>query len=180
MKVIEGYGSPNVDTIGDLNDLYVDLDTNDVYRCTSVKTIGEEWGDVTISARTLDNTVYTWEAAGGGGSGNSGGIPAIVPKTAVIMEGSGPSTYGEIIIDNFVPFIDGNKYLVLCCDSIAEVASVYTAEALETGVFVDLNIEIGDNPMTVRANIEDRYYALEGLADDGETVTIGVYGPVTI
>ena len=63
MKVIKGYGAPTVETIGEVNDFYVDLNTNNVYRCTSVRTIGEEWGDVTIYARTLDNTVYTWEAS---------------------------------------------------------------------------------------------------------------------
>lgn len=64
MEVIKGYGAPTAETIGDLNDLYVDLDTGDVYRCTNVTTIGEKWGDVTLYACTLDNTVYTWAAAG--------------------------------------------------------------------------------------------------------------------
>ena len=178
-KVIKDHGAPDVNTNACLGDFYEDVDTGAVYKLVDINypttTIGGQFAKVNYHDGAYE---FIWESCGG--SGNSGGIPAIVPKTAVIMEGSGPTTYGEIIIDNFVPFINGNKYLVLCCDSIAEVASVYTAEALETGTFVDLNIEIGDNPMTVRANIEDRYYTLEGLADDGETVTIGVYGPVTI
>lgn len=65
MKVIKGYGAPNAETIGDVNDFYVDLDTNNAYRCTSVKTIGEEWGSVTLYASALDNTVYEWGPIGG-------------------------------------------------------------------------------------------------------------------
>lgn len=69
MKVIKGYGTPDVTTMGNVNDLYVDLDTNSVYRCTTVETIGEEWGNVTLYARGLDNAVYVWEAVSGGESG---------------------------------------------------------------------------------------------------------------
>jgi hypothetical protein len=68
MKVIKGYGAPDASTMADVNDLYVDLNTNDVYRCTNIETIGEEWGDVTLYARGLDNTVYVWEPTSGGGS----------------------------------------------------------------------------------------------------------------
>ena len=65
MKVIKGYGAPTTETIGYVNDFYVDLNTNDAYRCTNIKTIGEERDGVTLYASGLDNTVYTWEKLGG-------------------------------------------------------------------------------------------------------------------
>lgn len=64
MKIIRGYGAPTTETIGGINDFYVDLDTNNAYRCTSIRTIGEEWDFATCYAGTLDNTEYTWNACG--------------------------------------------------------------------------------------------------------------------
>ena len=86
MKVIKGYGVPDAETIGEINDFYVDLDTNDVYRCTITNTIGEEWGGVTLYARGLDNVVYVWEAMTGGGA-SGGELTDIGVELYVIYNG---------------------------------------------------------------------------------------------
>lgn len=61
MKVIKGYGAPYASTRANINDLYVDLNTSDTYRCTNIKTIGEEWDFAICYAGTLSNMVHEWK-----------------------------------------------------------------------------------------------------------------------
>lgn len=65
MAVRKRYGVPGTDTPGNVGDLYVDLNTDKVYRCVDVVTYGDSSTDCTVYVnRGEKNTVYIWKSTG--------------------------------------------------------------------------------------------------------------------
>lgn len=60
METIVSRGAPGAQTPGVVGDLYVDMDTNKVYRCLNVVTAGSEMGFVKVTAYHIGNRTYEW------------------------------------------------------------------------------------------------------------------------
>lgn len=71
MKTYKNYGAPTENTPGNEGDLYVDMNTGDVYRCYGDKTTGNDQGFVTVYAKTVANTTFDWRKTSGGSGGVS-------------------------------------------------------------------------------------------------------------
>lgn len=111
MEVIKRWGAPDKETAGSINDLRVDLNTNDVYRCTGIKTGGEECGGAILYASGLGNTEYTWEACGSNAGADSNIIvPGQYVKTS---EYSVLYGFGHVKSGTFQVLNEGSVYRVL-------------------------------------------------------------------
>ena len=62
MLILSGHGAPTNETVGNIGDRYIDLETNTVYECKSVDSVDRNFGYLQISDYTLENTKYTWQA----------------------------------------------------------------------------------------------------------------------
>ena len=60
METIVSRGAPDMRTPGVVGDLYVDMDTDKVYRCLNVITEGSEMGFVKVTAYHIGNRTYEW------------------------------------------------------------------------------------------------------------------------
>lgn len=67
MKTYKDYGAPTETTPGNAGDLYVDLTTGDVYECEGDQTEGKDQGFVTVYAKDITNTKYSWKLKSGAG-----------------------------------------------------------------------------------------------------------------
>lgn len=61
METIYSNGAPTKSTPAVVGDLYVDMNTNTVYRCAKVNTDASDLGLVKITAYHVTNRTYTWE-----------------------------------------------------------------------------------------------------------------------
>ena len=67
MAIIKMHGAPDANTLGEVGDKYIDLNTNMVYECIGVTADSVTHDDfITIYTRGTQNTVYEWKAMGGG------------------------------------------------------------------------------------------------------------------
>lgn len=71
MKTYKDYGAPTETTPGNAGDLYVDLNTGDVYECEGDQTEGKDQGFVTVYAKDITNTKYSWKLKSGSGGVSS-------------------------------------------------------------------------------------------------------------
>lgn len=73
-KVYRSHGAPASTTFGNVGELYVDLDTNELYKCIDITTRGDDHGYITIYQGEGVNTEYTWAKAGGDAEGMLKGV----------------------------------------------------------------------------------------------------------
>ena len=60
-RVLKTRGAPNSTTFGNVGDMRIDIDTNNVYRCARVITEGENHGFITVYCNERHNAIYEWE-----------------------------------------------------------------------------------------------------------------------
>lgn len=159
MKLIERYGAPDQKQIGSVNDLYVDLDTNDVYRCTGIKTVGEELGGSSVYASTWGNTEYTWELVGGSGGGSIfDDVDLSNAKVIDIGDAYDEYRVHRIILGDFTEY---DRYMVGYPMGECRITLPYGVKTLKTECFTN-------NDWLVKVDLPDTVEHIEDHAFSGD------------
>lgn len=109
MKTYKDYGAPTNTTPGNEGDLYIDMNTGEVYRCYGDKTEGKDQGFVTVYAKERSNTTYTWSLVGTS-------VPAPGPGTG------GVSSWNDLTDKPFYEYEE--EYTVESTETVTEEMTV--------------------------------------------------------
>lgn len=85
MITIHGYGTPDTKTAANVNDVYIDLESNVAYRCTDVNVAERNpHGYIQIGDYSIDTCEYIWEAMTAPGGDTV--LTSLIEGTATSLE----------------------------------------------------------------------------------------------
>lgn len=61
MRIYRGRKIPDAKTNGNVGDLYMHIDTGDVYKCVNIDVAGKDLGFITVYTREASNVTHAWE-----------------------------------------------------------------------------------------------------------------------
>lgn len=132
MKTYKDYGAPTNTTPGNEGDLYIDMNTGEVYRCYGDKTEGKDQGFVTVYAKERSNTTYAWSLVGTSAPGPGGD-----------HECTGVSSWNDLLDRPFYEYEE--EYTVESTKTVTEEMTVEHDGTIDENALLVMEMPMEDN-----------------------------------